>query len=74
MKLSPKRKSSKNIRKSSKNIRKSSLKNKSFKQMTGGGVTDDFKISDKPSEDFHDYLNKCNLLIDIIDNYNKKHK
>ena len=65
MKLSPKRKSEKNIR-------KSSLKNnRSFKQMIGGDGSDDFKIPDKPTEDFDNYLNKCKLLIDIINHIEK---
>lgn len=65
MKLSPKRKSSKNIR-------KSSLKNKSFKQMTGGSVSDDFKIPDEPTKEFNNYLDKCKLLINIIKKIEEK--
>lgn len=66
MKLSPKR------RKSLKNIRKSSLKNKSFKQMTGGDGSDGFKIPTEPTKDFDDYREKCNLLIAIIKKIEEK--
>lgn len=59
-------------RKSSKNIRKSSLKNKSFKQMTSGSGSEHFKIPDEPLEKFNDYLNKCKLLIDIIKKIEEK--